>query len=114
MNPQKAAEPVKEKTIDQIYEYLLKYGEKTPTQLAKALHLDLTTVKDSLKKLERKGKIRLERPLSLSPTPPRVVSPRVPEKIERKVKERVERARAMQLKAHERQEEIRKKHRQLR
>jgi len=111
--PQKSVKPAREKTLDQIYKYLLRHGERTPAQLAKALRLDLTTVKDTLKKLEEQGKIRLERPLRLAPTPTRVVPPRVPEKIKRRSEEQVGKARAIQLKVHEKQEKIKEKRKQL-
>jgi DNA-binding transcriptional regulator YhcF (GntR family) len=104
---------MKEKNVDQIYEYLLRHGEKTPLQLAKALRLDPATVRDALRELEKQDKIRLERPLFLAPTPPRVVPARVPERIKRKVEERVEKARAIQLKVHEKQKEIKRKREQL-
>ena len=111
--PQKPAKSMKERTVDQIYEYLLRHGEKTPAQLAKSLRLDLATVRNALKELRKQDKISLERPLFLQPTPARVVPPRIPERIKRKVEEQLEKARAIQLKVHEKQEEIKRKRWQL-
>jgi len=99
--------------IDQICEYLLKYGEKTCLQIARALNLDPSVVRVALNQLEMEGKIRRRRPLRLAPTQPRVVPARVPDRVRKITEERLKAARAMQQRIQKRQEEIARKRNQL-
>jgi len=99
--------------IDQILEYLLKYGEKTCLQIASALSLDPSVVRVSLNQLETEGKIRWRRPLTLAPVQPRVVPARVPGRVRKITEERLKAARAMQQRIQKRQEEIALKRNQL-
>jgi predicted transcriptional regulator len=110
---QKPLKSIEEKNIDQVYAYLLRHGARTPLQLVKALRLDRVSVMNALKELERQDKIQLEKPLLLVPTPARVVPPRVPERIKRKAEEKLEKTLGMLSKVHEKQEEIKRKRKQL-
>lgn len=99
--------------IDQILDYLLKYGQKTSLQIAKALNLDPSIVRVALNQLEIEGKIQWRKPLALAPTQPRVVPARVPDRIRKITEERQQDARAMQQRIQKRQEELARKRKQL-
>jgi len=99
--------------IDQILEYILKYGQITCLQIARALNLDPSVVRDALNQLEKDGKIRWRRPLTVAQTQPRVVHTRVPERVQKITEERMKAARAMQQRIQERQDEIARKRKQL-
>lgn len=99
--------------IDEVCECLLKSGAKTSLQIAKALNLDPSVVRDALNQLEMEGKVRWRRPLTLAQTQPRVVPARVPDRVRKITEERLEAARVMQQRIQKRQEEIAKKRKQV-
>mgnify|MGYP001040864760 CR=1 FL=1 len=99
--------------INEILEYILKYGQKTCLQIARALNLDPSVVRDALNQLEKDGKIHWRRPLTLTPTQPRVVRTRVPDRVQKISEEQLKAARAMQQRIQNKQEEILRKRRQL-
>jgi len=88
---------VKKSDLEDIYKFISDSGGKTPSQIARALSMDPRTVMDALKKMEKKGKIKLQRdPGTL--TIPRVVQPMLPARIRVKAKE-LAKVRALQEKA---------------
>ena len=80
-----------------IYKFISKSRGKTPSQIAKALSMDSRVIMDALKKMEKKGKIKMQRdPVTLMI--PRVVQPMLPRKIRVRLKE-LAKVRALQEKA---------------
>lgn len=98
--------------IDEICEYLLKHGEKTYLQIARALNIDPSVVRIALNQLEMEGKIQWRKPLTLT-VQPRVVPARVPVTVQKIGEERLKAVRAMQQRIQRRQEEILRKRKQL-
>jgi len=88
---------VKRSDLEDIYKFISDSGGKTPSQIARALSMDPRAVMDALKRMEKKGKIKLQRdPETL--TIPRVVQPMLPARIKAKARE-LAKVRALQEKA---------------
>ncbi len=88
---------VKGSDLKVIYKFISKSGGKTPSQIARALSMDSRVIMDALKKMEKKGKIKMQRdPVTLMV--PRVVQPMLPRKIRVRLKE-LAKVRALQEKA---------------
>jgi len=80
-----------------VYKFISKSGGKTPSQIARALSMDSRVVMDALKRMEKKGKIKIQRdPATLMI--PRIVQPMLPTKIRVRLKE-LAKVRALQEKA---------------
>jgi len=83
--------------LEVIYKFISESGGKTPSQIAKALSMNSKVVMDALKKIEKRGKIKMQRdPGTLMI--PRVVQPMLPAKIRVKTRE-LAKVRALQEKA---------------
>jgi len=80
-----------------IYKFISERGGKTPSQIARALSMDSRVVMDALKKMEKQGKIKLQRDAGTLMIP-RVVQPMLPARIRVKAKE-LAKVRALQEKA---------------